>query len=366
MNAPPLNKIPGTSQAKQQNSKDLKTLSYHELLEIKDRQSHLLASKNRLQMLPDKGRRIRESYEKLLAEIHSRDEVEATAKLLGELNIASKGKITLNNLEWQGRTSDPDSNASDLLDSDDEQEMDPLRVIAQGSLHQRQVKILPPHATLITHEDLAEIESFRLDSLDSFRTDQSASSSCSGQADGSNAVAAEIIEIDVVTLVGKPPATMLEQHALYLIEKTELQATATEREKFKPFRTTVSNVHDPAKERTRKKGKHWENTAATPPLIQHKQIQLVPLAESTSLQLDYMQRVKELRIKQAEQRLARQTGMRLPEDFVLKSKASFQKYRNPQVDYLIEGKRSASEDSEVIDPTIAQKITTGISYSVYE
>ncbi|XP_030556242.1 uncharacterized protein LOC115759451 [Drosophila novamexicana] len=372
MNAPPMNRIPGTAQTKEQYIKDLKTLGYHELLEIKDRQSNLLASKKRLQSLPDKGKRIQESYEKLLAEIQRRNDVEATANLFGELNIASKGKRTLNNLEWHGRAAVNSSNVSDLLDSDDEQEMDPLRVIAQGTMHQRQVKVLPPPATLITPEDVADIASFRQtpNSLDSTLTDQSASSSFSGQ-DCSKTIPAEIIEIDAATLVDKhPPGTTLEQHALYLIEKTELPVSAAAREKFRPFRTTISNVHDPAKERIRKKGKHWEITAATPPLIQHKETQLVPLAESASLQVDYMQKVKELRIQQAEERLARQTGtvnsIRLPDESVLKTKSSFNIYRDPQVDYLIEGRQRTGEQNEVHDPTILEKASGGVSYAVYK
>lgn len=252
--------------------------------------------RKRLETLPDKGKRVRESHEKLLAEIQRRNDVEATANLLGDLNIASKGKIALNNLEWHGKTAPDSSNVTDLLDSDDEQEMDPLRIIAQGTMHQRQVKVLPPPATLITPEDVADIASFGQvqapDSLDSSQTNQSTSSSCSGQ-DYSKTIPAEIIEIDVGKLIGKRSTeASLEQHALYLIDKTELHAVATEREKFLPFRTTVSNVHDPDKERRRKKGKHWEITAATPPLIQYKEIQLVPLAESASLQIDYMQKIK--------------------------------------------------------------------------
>jgi len=43
--AAPLSRIPGTSQLKEQHSKDLKTLSYVQLLEIKDRQSHFLSNK---------------------------------------------------------------------------------------------------------------------------------------------------------------------------------------------------------------------------------------------------------------------------------------------------------------------------------
>lgn len=226
----------------------------------------------------------------MLAEIQRRNDVEEAANLLGELNIASKGKITLNNLEWHGRsTADDSSHVDDVLDSDDEQEIDPLRIIAKGTMHERQVKVLPPPATLITAEDLADIASFRseTESPDSALADQSISSS----KETSESIPAEIIEIDAATLAAKR-SMETNQHALYLIDKTEVQATTTEREKFKPFRTTVSNVHDPDKERLRKKGKYWENTAATPPLIQHREIQLVPLTESANLQVDFMQKVK--------------------------------------------------------------------------
>lgn len=251
--------------------------------------------RKRLQQLPDKGRRIQDTYEKVLSEINRRDDVDAAANLLGELNIASKGKITLNNLEWHGRSkADDSSHVDDVLDSDDEQEMDPLRIIAQGTMHERQVKVLPPPETLITAEDLRDIASFQpgTDSPDSALVDHSLPSNGSGK-DLSETISAEIIEIDVAKLKEKHlPETTLDQHAQYLIDKTEVQVTKKEREKFKPFRTTVSNVHDPSKERARKKGKFWEVTAATPPLIQHKEIQLVPLTESAMLQVDYMQKVK--------------------------------------------------------------------------
>ncbi|ALC46979.1 CG3773 [Drosophila busckii] len=366
--APPLNRIPGTSQIKEQHKKDLKTLRYHELLEMRDRQGKLLAAKKRLEQLPDKGKRVKEAYEELLLELQKRDDVEAAAKMLGELNIASKGKVALNNLEWHGHTTDDSSDpVDDVLDSDDEQEMDPLRIIAQRTMHERQVKVLPPPKTLITAEDLADIQSFRQepDSPDSAIADQSVSS-----RETNETLPAELIEIDAAKVLTKRmPAPVLDQHAIYLIDKTEHHAT-NEREKFKPFRTTVSNVHDPDKERIRKKGKHWEVTAATPPLIQHKEIQLVPLAESASLQVDYMQKVKDLRIKQAEERLARQEAsgrpIRLPENAILKTKASFTNYRNPQVDYLIEGRQQASEQQEVLDPAITDKPATGINYTVYE
>ncbi|XP_016960489.1 uncharacterized protein LOC108031498 [Drosophila biarmipes] len=363
----PLSRIPGTSQVKEKHSKDLKTLTYVQLLEIKDRQSHFLSNKKRLLQLPDKGRRLQESYDKLLEEIRRRDEVEEATRMLSGLNIVEKGKITLNNLEWNGRSADEGAHVDDILDSDDEVEMDPLKVIAQGTMHEKKVKVIPPPASLITAEDLAEIADFK-------KPADSPDSALAGQSDTSS-LPAEIIEIDASQVAAKlskelPP----DQHALYLIDKTETSMNTPAREKFMPFRTTKSNVHDPDKERVRKKGKHWEITAATPPLIQHKEVQLVPLAESAALQMDYMQRVKEVRIQQAEQRLARQkesrlaAGLSLPEESILKTKAAFRNYRDPQASFLIEGRQKASEANEVHDPTIQDRgtATSGIHYTVFE
>lgn len=79
--------------------------------------------------------------------------------------------------------------------------------------------------------------------------------------------------------------------------------------------------------------------------------------------------LKNLRIQQAEERLARQAplkGICLPDDAVLKTKASFNSYRDPQAHYLIEGRQQAREENEVLDPTITEKATGGISYSVYK
>lgn len=341
--------------------------------------------RKRLLQLPDKGKRLQESYDKLLDEIRKRDEVEQATRLLSGLNIAEKGKVALSNLEWNGRTADEGAHVDDILDSDDELEMDPLKIIAQGTMHEKKVKVIPPSASLITAEDLAEIEDFKkpTDSPDSALHDHSDTSS----------LPAEIIEVDasiVAAKLGKEEP--LEQHARYLIDKTEVNINPSAREKFKPFRTTVSNVHDPDKERKRKKGKYWEVTAATPPLIQHKEVQLVPLAESASLQVDYMQRIKvgiikcqlwmcfntiplqELRIQQAEQRLAKQietrkaSGLSLPEETILKTKESFRNYRNPKTDFLIEGRQKVSEEHEVHDPSILDRgsAASGIHYTVYE
>ena len=51
-----------------------------------------------------------------------------------------------------------------------------------------------------------------------------------------------------------------------------------------PYKTTKSNVHDPEKEKVRKKDKHWEITAATPPLIVHGAVKTLDIKESLILQ----------------------------------------------------------------------------------
>lgn len=40
----PLSRIPGTSQAKEKHSKDLKSLTHVQLLEMRDRQGHYISS----------------------------------------------------------------------------------------------------------------------------------------------------------------------------------------------------------------------------------------------------------------------------------------------------------------------------------
>lgn len=191
----------------------------------------------------------------------------------------------------------------------------------------------------------------------------------------------------------------IEPHVHYLVEKTELQVSPM-KEKFLPFRTTKSNVHDPAKEKLRKKGKHWEITAATPPLIQHQATKMLSLMDSVEIQAEYLIKLKvsfqligikmwtfvkwesysfqELQEKQAAERLAAKmkrmekikVKIQLPVEDVLKSNPSFTNYRSkPTVPKsntnLIEGEQKFNEDDEVHDPLDEEK-SGGVSYTVYE
>ncbi|XP_053969859.1 uncharacterized protein LOC128871801 [Anastrepha ludens] len=399
---PPLNRIPAVAPTiKQDNAvKDLTKLSRLELLDLKERQNKLLANKENLKRLPDKGKRIQHFYDRVIAELDRRTNIDEAAQLFSELNIASRGQEVLNRLEWNGRLNSDNGEdpTEDVLDSDDEAELDPLRVIAQRTMHERRTTVLPPEPKLITEADLAEIETFKIKSQvnDTELSESIEIKEKSTAGDSSEVIDAQIVEINVgeklLSLKPKlqhitenspssktssvsgdircstPALQEVEQHVRYLVTKTELQV-APQREKFKPYKTTVSDVHNPVKERSRKKGKHWEVTAATPPLIQHCGTKMLTLIDSVDLQATYLAKMKELQEKQAEERLAarivrlEQRNLKLPTEEELKTKAAFTAYRTTAVH--IEGEQKFNEDDEVYDPLDEEKTGGGVTYTVY-
>lgn len=80
--------------------------------------------------LPDKGEKIKSFHNQILKEIEHRNEVEKAANLLSRLNLASEGKVAMNELEWTGKYEEIKDTAKIIeLDSDDEE--DPLKILAQ-------------------------------------------------------------------------------------------------------------------------------------------------------------------------------------------------------------------------------------------
>ncbi|CAD6995825.1 DNA-directed RNA polymerase II subunit GRINL1A isoform X1 [Ceratitis capitata] len=397
INRPPMNRIPAVAPTiKQDNSvKDLRKLTRLELLDLKERQSKLLANKSNLKRLPDKGKRIQDLYEKVITELDRRSNIDEAASMFSELNIVSKGEDVLNSLEWNGNVNNINDGESieDVLDSDDEEELDPLRVIAQRTMHERRTKVLEPESKLITEADLAEIESFKSEIRNSVAGEGSAV--CESK-EIDKVVDVHVVEIDISeklpkikskiqSIAEKPlssksssisedsrsstPAQLdVEQHVRYLVEKTE-QQVVPQREKYKPYKTTLTDVHNPSKERIRKKGKHWEVTAATPPFIQHSGAKMLTLLDSVELQSNYLTKIKELQEKQAEERLAARLarlghrGLELPTENELKSSAAFNTYRTPVVH--IEGEAKFNEDDEVHDPLDEEKSGGGVTYTIY-
>lgn len=249
----------------------------------------MIIFRNQMANLPDKGKKILDLYERVMKELEHRSEIDKAAELFSELNIASIGRNKLNNMEWNGKYN-PAKENSVYLDSDDEEEVDPLKIIASSTSSQdKKLVKIEKEETLITEQDLKEIQSF-----------------------GNSEIVIEEVKLKDKSKLQKllksqevnhnNQSELLEPHAVYLCEKESHCHPNTN--KYLPFKTTKTNVHDPEKERARKQGKHWENTAATPPPIQHNGVKMISLQESIEAENIQRERMKVVIEKQAEDRLA--------------------------------------------------------------
>ncbi|KAG7201710.1 hypothetical protein KM043_004435 [Ampulex compressa] len=234
-----------------------------------DKTKYSPISRKFISNLPDKGEKILAFRDKLLKELDYRNEVQEAAMLLSRLNIASEGKAAMNDLEWTKEYNES-ANATKIVELDSDDEEDPLKILAQPTgtgVHKKKIIHLPPEETLIKPEDLDEIESSTTEKV-----------------------------LDV-------------EHVKYIVDKVEKSAEQKKREPFKPFKTTKSNIHDPMKEKKRKKDKNWEVTAATPPLIVHGAAQVLSLNESLILQKEQVEKLQEIQAKHAAEKLAERMGL---------------------------------------------------------
>ncbi|CAH0721959.1 unnamed protein product, partial [Brenthis ino] len=265
-----------------------------ELLDLRDRQKKLLNNKAFVTKLADKGEKIRAFYDKVQSEIKSKQEEEYTCRLFSDMKLHSIDKESIANVEWDGKIK---RNENVYLDSDDDSEPeDVLHILSQSTVQEKKVKVLQPEKPLITPEDLMNI--------------------------------GEIA------------------HVKKLVEKTEVNMKPKLTGNFKPYKTTISDVHNPAKEILRKRNKHWEVTAATPPPIVHGPVKTLNLQESLDLQKEYNIHLKEVEAKHAAEKLFARSGIKmaaLPEDT-----SKFGNYRTADSD---DSEKSDLEESdkEVID-----------------
>ncbi len=170
-------------------------------------------------------------------------------------------------MEWNGKFNP--NHVDTVLDSDDDDENDPIALLAQSRLDKKKVKVLQPEPQLITSADLEEIKSFSrglpvADSVDS-----------SNNSD-------------------------LEPHALHMCE---VESHKQNKPKFLPHKTTRSDCHSLEKEKGRRHGKHWEITAATPPMIRNAEAQVLSLQESIAIQRQQNESLKDIERKHAEERM---------------------------------------------------------------
>ncbi|XP_032668886.1 DNA-directed RNA polymerase II subunit GRINL1A [Odontomachus brunneus] len=265
--------LPPSKKESQGYIKDLKKIQTFKIEELLERQNNILANKNFISKLPDKGKKIINFRDKILKELEDRNEIEKAANLLSRLNIASEGKAAMSKLEWTGKYNSNDKNNGDttkIVELDSDEEEDPLKILAQPTgtgVHKKKIVHVLTEESLIKPEDLVEIKSFKRNSSDV-------------------------------------------EHVKYIIDKVEkVQETNKNKEPFRPYKTTKSNVHDPMKEKQRKQHKNWEVTAATPPLIVHGAAKLVDLKESLRLQKEQREKLQIIQTKHAVERLNNQAGL---------------------------------------------------------
>lgn len=212
--------------------------------------------------LADKGARIQSLYDRLLVEIELRNEMNQAAAIFSDLNIAEKGLKIVTQMEWNGgKVYAHEEFATVDSDDDDDATDDPLKLIAQSRSHTKIIKIEKPAASLVTAADLEEIKSFSVDQLD--------------------------------------------PHALYMCEKDRNfdEIAIGQKKKFFAHKTTKSDVHSIANEKSRVNGKNWEVTAATPPILRNNEAKLLTLKESIEIERKHKDELKQLQQTQASERL---------------------------------------------------------------
>ncbi|KAK0168749.1 hypothetical protein PV327_002519 [Microctonus hyperodae] len=263
-----IKKIPGVVTSSRKDSQGyIDGLENKTMIELEDillRQNKLLANKSFILKLPDRGEKILKFRDKVQNELAHRDEMEKASRLLSRLNIVSEGKNAINDLEWTGKY---DEKSTQIVELDVDDELEPLKILAQptgAGVHKKKIINLQPEESFITPEDLTDIESFK-----------------------------------------NEPAVL--EHVKYIIDKVEKSDNGATNKKqlFKPYKTTLTDVHDPMKEKLRKKHNRWEVTAATPPLIMHGASQMLSLDESLKLQENYFKKLKEIETKHAIEQLTR-------------------------------------------------------------
>lgn len=210
--------------------------------------------RKRLAGLPDKGARIQELHDRILAALRNSDAVHQASELFSVLNIAETGRTVTAQMEWHGRTTElggSDDGVTAAEESTDER--DPLKLLAQSREQVKLVQIEAPTETLITDADRLDIAEFQNES-------------------NSN---------------GETSDEPLEPHAQYMcsIDNRHLGTKA----KFLPHKTiTAPKVKSPKRDAELDKISDnrikWENTSATPPQLRNPEVVVLSLSDSIEIQ----------------------------------------------------------------------------------
>ncbi|XP_055629593.1 DNA-directed RNA polymerase II subunit GRINL1A [Toxorhynchites rutilus septentrionalis] len=272
-----VNVMPNNRKEKQGYIDDISKLNRAELTDLKIRQEFLLRNRKRLSKLPDKGVKIRSFYERIVEQLGNHGSIKrepTSGIILGEQNV-------LNNLEWNKQN---ETNT----DSDHNCDVDETSTIkikkASANCNENAEKEMAPTKT---QKDIKQ------DELES---------------------CADVIELELAQTIHKFGDLLKKrQHEEtsddpivngYVKGYCQREKNKVHTQKYLPFRTTKSNVHDPDK-RKNWHVKSWENTSATPSPSIHAPVKLLSLEESIQIQLEKNRSLQRLEKKYAEERLKR-------------------------------------------------------------
>jgi DNA-directed RNA polymerase II subunit GRINL1A len=255
-------------------------------------------------------------------ELENRNTIDNAAKLFSDLNITSVGVEKINQLEWNGNNTSQIS--ENIMDSDDDVEDELAIIVNSANNRKKHLIVAEPEKSLITESDLQEIQSFQQND-NSENANNNKASACSSTE----------------------PSTEMDGHALYLCGKEHMN-TANDRQKFLPHKTTKSDIHNPEKEKLRKKSKYWENTAATPPLIKNSAAKLLTLCESIDVEQKRREELAIVQEEHAQERLKAKEDRSLAYTKMINAATqSFTGYRETEND--MESDDSLDSDDQVLD-----------------
>lgn len=195
-------------------------------------------------------------------------------------------------MEWSGKYNAQHHADVDSDDELDDQNVDPLKILAQSRNVGKIIIAAKPEQTLITRQDLEDIDTFKREKAECSTTAELFETEFRTPASIFNILHRNKQQSD-----GNKVPSGLDGHSTQLDRKSK--------EKFLPFRTTITNVHDPEKEKQRFKGHStkWENTAATPPSLMHSPAKVLSLEESVQLQEEKNNQLQHAQEQYAEERL---------------------------------------------------------------
>lgn len=286
-----------------------------------------------LTKLPDKGANVKKFYGKIEKELRARTDIDEAAKLFSKLNVAEFGKAVVNKMEWNGALANTSDSNVPVLDSDDEEDTNPLKMLANNLINkQKIIKVDKIEESLITNEDIDEINSFSNENEYSANYKENHMLNSNKFEHLRQRIISNEQNEEVVI------HTNFEPHIEYLCNK---ESTVPQKNKYKPYHTTINNTLDPEKEKLRYKHKNWENTAATPPTFLHHAAQVIPLHEAITMEMKQQsQQSTRKKIIAAERLLNRKKIGNIV-------KTDTTSYRNPLVFNEISDDSSGTDDSSL-------------------